>query len=197
MLAAGLFLPLLAAALPWITASLAVVGTGVAVKGYLDQQKAGEASAKASAEIEAASRRAEELRKQQLLLETRRRQRDAIRQGIIAKARAVSNATQQGAGQSSGLEGGLAQISGVVGQNVLGTSENAQIGLGIFDANADRASAESRLGIARTDAQTGAGLYSLGTSLVSAAPTISSVGASLVSRTGSAIGPWTTSVSTP
>lgn len=80
--------------------------------------------------------KAERLRKLQMNLEATRQKRAAVRQGVIARAQALSSGEAQGAMGSSSLAGGLSQIAGQVGSNVQGISQTQQIGNQMFNANA-------------------------------------------------------------
>ena len=82
-----------------------------------------------------ASERAEKLRKRQMNLDAMRKKRELIREGVMARAQAVSAATAQGAGEGSGLAGGVAQVTGQVNRNVLATGQDQQLGNRMFKAN--------------------------------------------------------------
>lgn len=99
----------------------ALVGTGFQVKGALDAQ--------------AAQDKMEGLRKAQMELESNRRRRQIIRQAVVARAEALSNATAQGASAGSGLQGGYAQIGGESGSAVAAVEQNRQLGRSMFGAN--------------------------------------------------------------
>ena len=158
-----------------LQAAIAAVGLTAAAVGYFQGQDAGNKADAAQGQITAASQRAEQLRAQQMRLENQRKQRDSIRQMIIARSTAVSNASSGGASlQSSGLQGAFGQITGLTGQNVLAQAQNTQNGEGIFSANQDRMNAELSLSRARTDQNNASALMSFGTSLVGNAPTLTS-----------------------
>lgn len=127
--------------IPLIGLAIAAIGTGVAVKGQMD--------------VAEATQDAEKLRKKQMNLDAMRRRREIARQAILARSQALSNATAQGAGEGSGLQGGYGQISGEAGRATLETNQSQTIGSGIFDANARAAKGEGITAI-------GGGLRSLG-----------------------------------
>lgn len=104
-------------------AGLALSGVGAAVQ-YSGQQK----SLKAQ-------KQAEDLRKKQMELDAARQRREIARKAMISRADALSNATNQGASQGSGLQGGFAQIANEAGRSTVAVNQNEQIGKGIFDAN--------------------------------------------------------------
>ena len=84
-----------------------------------------------------ASERAEALRERQMNLQASRDRRNTVRQAVVARAQAISNATAQNAGEGSGLAGGLGQISAQSGSNIQGINQGQEIGQGIFRANRD------------------------------------------------------------
>lgn len=88
-----------------------------------------------------ASAKAEKLRERQMRLEAMRKRRELIREGQVARAEALSNATSQGAASSTGLFGGYGQITGTTNRNVLATNQDEEISGKIFKANRQYASA--------------------------------------------------------
>ena len=72
-----------------MSVGLSLVGGVVSALGSIGQAKA--------------SKKAEALRQQQMNLEAVRKQREMVREGIVARASATSNAVSQGAGEGSGL----------------------------------------------------------------------------------------------
>jgi len=94
-----------------------------------------------------ASKRAEQLRQQQLEAETRRRRREAFRQAQIARARATANtAAQLGttAQQTGSAIAGQGGITGQLDRTVGALGSNLQIGQGLFQANAQIAQAQGQ-----------------------------------------------------
>lgn len=118
-----------------------------------------------------ARKKAERLRQRQMELDTKRRQRDILRKAIAARASTEAAGDAQGALFSSGFAGGLAQTTASAGRSGLAQDQNLEIGGGIFSANAKVADAQGL-------SATGAGLSSLGGSLLSNAETFRNVGAS-------------------
>jgi len=80
---------------------------------------------------------ADELRQQASQLDATRRRREAIRQGIVAQSQSLTTATNQGAASpgSTALEQSRADISGQTGVNLLGISQNLEIGQRLFAIN--------------------------------------------------------------
>jgi hypothetical protein len=109
--------------------SIAAVGTGVSAYG--------------SVQTANATKDAEMLRKKQMGLDAMRKRREILRESMMAKATALTNASAQGAQESSGLQGGYAQISGVASRGLTDVNQSEDIGKGIFDANAQAASGQA------------------------------------------------------
>lgn len=118
-----------AAGLAGITGAL---GTATQVGGLALNYYGQQAQAEASQEAEA-------LRKKQLALDTARRRREIIREGLIARSQGLN--AQAGAGLEIGPA--TSAYGGLIGQNTTETSnayraevQNAAIGSALFDANA-------------------------------------------------------------
>lgn len=99
------------------------IGTGISVYGGIKQQEA--------------AKKAEDAREKQLSLDSARRRRQILRNAIIARSNATSNAAGQGALLSSGLEGGRAGVSAEAGRQTLAVNQNESLGGQIFSANRD------------------------------------------------------------
>jgi len=108
-----------------MSAAVSIVGS---VLGFIGMQKQ-----------EAATEKAEDARKQQMNLDVQRKRREALRQAMLARSVALSNATNQGAQFGSGLAGGLAQITSAGNRNVNALNQDKQLGNTIFDANKEYA----------------------------------------------------------
>ena len=104
-----------------LTAVSGFVGTAVSAIGSMQQAKG--------------AKRAEQIREQQMNLQAAREKRASIRESVIARAQAQSNATAQGADQGSGLAGGLGQIGNQNAQNIQGISQGQELGRAMFAAN--------------------------------------------------------------
>lgn len=86
-------------------------------------------------QITAYERQVEGQRQQAMELDARRRSLEVLRNQQRARAVALTNANAQGAARGSGLQGGYGQIAGQSGVNLLGISQNLQIGQNIFGLN--------------------------------------------------------------
>lgn len=146
------------------------IGTALQVAGSF---QAASAQKRMAQEEAAASRQAENAKQQQQQLDAQRRQRQAVRQMLAARAQAESAGANQGALYSSSVAGAAAQAVGE-GQGNIQTASAAQfIGGEISDANRAFIDAHAR-GVSKVaDAQA---LSSLGGALVSLGPTIGRLG---------------------
>jgi hypothetical protein len=145
------FLPFIAA----LGIGLGAIGTGVQVMGAMKAAKAAE--------------KAEDLRERQMNLDAMRQKRKIIREAIMQKSIATANATAQGAQDSSGLKGGIAQVTQDAGTQMSYTNKSQEIGSSLFDANREQTQGQSMSSF-------GSGLSSLGGTLVQNSQTISRLG---------------------
>lgn len=116
-----------------------------------------------------AAKKAEKLRMKQAQLEAARGKREQIRKTQAAQASATASAYNQGAGASSALAGGLAQIQNTGARNTVAIQEDLSIGNNIYKAN-QQANFGSFLG------SLGGGVSSLGGAVSSQAGTITRLG---------------------
>ena len=142
------------------------IGTAATVAGlgiqYEGQRKA-----------EEGAKRAEQLREAQMNLEETRARRNIVRQALVARSEALTNATSQGAAQGSGLAGGFGQVQGETGGAAVANAQNAQIGRDTFAVNRSIARGQSQ-------ANLGSGISSLGGALVKNQNEIGRLGAYIV-----------------
>lgn len=139
--------------------SLAAAGTAVSVGSAIK-------SSEAQKEEIAAQQRAESSREQGVKLDQQRKQREMVRQGILARSQALTSGSNQGAGYGSGIAGAMAGATEQTGYNVLGNNESGQISSSIFQANRDAFSAKSAEADAASVGVVGSGLSSLGGALM-------------------------------
>lgn len=116
-----------------------------------------------------ASQNAEEQRKTQMELEARRQRREQARKAQVARARATASATNQGAGQSSALLGGLAQIQNEASRNIVAVNQDEEIGKKIFQAN-------SQFAMGGLISSLGQGISNLGGAFGNSAQTLTRLG---------------------
>lgn len=105
------------------------------VIGTFMQMDAAENAAEAQRKALAAQQRAEAIREQAMEADAMRRRREAIRQGIVQRAQAQSNATNQGAESGSALGGALGQVSGIMGMGIGGIESARASGAALFQTN--------------------------------------------------------------
>jgi hypothetical protein len=118
-----------------------------------------------------------------------RRKRETIRQSVAARSMALATVTAQGATGGSALGGAYGQISGRTGTNQLGINQNAEIGRNMFGLNNQMLGAYRESAAAGTQIAMGAGLSSLGGSLMS--------NSGAIGRVGTQVGTWLTPRPTP
>lgn len=105
--------------------------------GAADQSvAASQASLAINQGIVGAQKNIEAQKRQAMEVDARRQQLEIIRGQQRARALGLTNATAQGAGKGSGLQGGYGQISGQSGVNLLGVQQALQTGENIFGSNA-------------------------------------------------------------
>jgi hypothetical protein len=152
-------------------------GTVVSFIGQRQAAKAQETMAKRQAHF---SKRAEAAREQQMRLEASRQRRQQFRQGILARAEAVSAGVNQGAQLGSGVAGGAAQATGTALQGQQTATAAETLGGHIFEANRGfhEAGVQGARQIAKAQSLQAMGgfISSFGGAVVNAAPTISRVG---------------------
>jgi len=138
--------------------ALTAIGTGL-------QFKAAQDSAEAQKEQIRAQQRAEQTRKQGLEIESNRKRREFIRNSIIARSQALSNATARGAAESSALPGAFGQITGQTAFNVAGANIQEGLGEELFAANQQGLGGKMQEAQAGALGATGQGISSLGGAL--------------------------------
>lgn len=141
--------------------------------------------------------KADDVRRQAMTVDAHRKSLDVLRSGQQAYALSLASATGQGAQFGSGLAGGLASVSGNVRNQQLGINQSVQSGNSIFDINQDISSQrialgqagyiEGQHGLVNTSgysASIGAGLTSMGTTVLGALPTFGKLTQGLSSSSG-------------
>lgn len=172
-----------------IAAAAVIAGTATAVVAHRRGQEASKRASRAASAQAAASRRAEEARRRQATLEARRRRREVIRNRAMAHATSTQVAENRGVIGSSLFTGAVQSASAQAGSQITDINLGQQTGEEIFSANIAGASAGADLFRAQGQQQQAQGLYSLGTTLVSNAGSLGSIGADLFSPRNPAAGP--------
>lgn len=138
-----------------------------------------------------AQQNVEKVSQGQMNLDAQRRQREIVRSSVVARSQALATETAQGAsGAGSSAVGGInGNIAGRTGVNLLGVTQNQEAGNAIFGFHQDQLNAYKQAAIdgyvpataqvpngSGSTAAIGAGLSSLGGSLVKSEGLISRVG---------------------
>ncbi len=154
---------------PEIALVASIIGGASAVAGTAYSMVQGQKAA-------AASKRAERLREQQMRMESRRKQIEAIRKMQINRAASISN-IQGGTGtlENSAYGGATSALSSNLGAQLGEISQATEIGSQMFAANAAYSQASA-------NAQTGEGLASFGKSLFGSSQEIGRIGASIFDK---------------
>lgn len=148
------------------------VGLAISALGLMKSYDASEEMSESNQRQIALQQQNEEQRKKAMELDARARQLKAFRLGQQARSLALVNATSQGAGGGSGLQGGYGQIAGDVQTDLLGINQNLEIGRDMFDTNA--LISEQKIAYAQSQgkAAMGAALTSFGGSIMTSLPAI-------------------------
>lgn len=159
-----------------ISSGLGIIGFGLQLFGLSESIDAAEKSASIKKSIAGDEQAINEQKRQQMLLESSRKQLEIFRNMQRQRAMATAAAVNQGASLGSGLQGGLAGVTNQSLFNSLGISQNVEIGQNIFDINSRISDKKMQLADVETDQATAAGWASLGGSLMKAGPTFGSLG---------------------
>lgn len=147
--------------------ALALAGAAIAASaagGYMQYQSSKAQSAAQQQQI-AAEQRAEQLRKRAMELDAHRRTMEMVRQQQRTRAAALAVGTAQGSSQGSGLQGAYGQIAGQSGFNMLGVSQNLQLGQQMFAANQDLSAARMSYAQAGEYGSLGRGISGIGATI--------------------------------
>jgi len=140
----------------------AAIGLASAVGGTAYSAYSGNKAAKQS-------RKAENLRQQQMNLDSQMKQREIFRKTQLAQATARQRATQSGSQFGSGLQGGLAEIAQRSGEDTNYNFQSTNIGNDIFAANQKQT-------MFKSNAEAGAGVAAFGMNLLQSLPTLNRIG---------------------
>lgn len=156
---------------PISTLLMAGAGLGFQAVGMFNSVSAASQQSEAQMRSIALQQKVEAQRQKAMELDARRKQMELLRNAQKARALALTNATSQGAGQGSGLQGGYGQISGDAGNTLGGINQNLDIGRSIFGLNSQISQENLNLAKAGQQAALGQGLSSFGGSLINSAGT--------------------------
>lgn len=148
---------------------LGLAGTGMQFMGL-------QAQAKAQKSVVAANIAGEQTRQSAMKLDATRRTREMVRQSIVARGAAENEAANSGTQYGSGLPGTTGQISNQSQYNIAGVQGQATLGETASKYNMEGLYAGGRASEAGTSAAMGAGITSLGGSLINSIGPITRLG---------------------
>lgn len=156
-----------------ISGTIAAVGVGLSAAGTLTSMSAAKKQNQYQQQVIRGEQAAEAERKKAMELDARRRQLETFRNVQRSRSLALTNATNQGAGEGSGLQGGYGQIAGEGGSGLLAINQGLEVGRNVFDINQQISQSKIGLAGAGQQAAMGAGLSSLGGSIINSLGTYS------------------------
>lgn len=148
---------------------LGAAGLGMQYVGMQEQKRAQEGAVRSQVA-------AEGVRQQALKFDAQRRQRESIRQGIVMRGAALNESANTGTQYGSGVMGTMGQISNQTQYNIAGVSGQAKLGEEISGFNIGALRAGQRASAAGTFASMGAGITSLGGSILNNLGSINRLG---------------------
>ena len=149
-----------------------LLSAGGSIFSAIESSKAAKEKADAEKQIASLEIQADSQRRQAMELSARRQQLQTVRNAQQAQAMALSAATNQGAAFGSGLQGGLAGVSGQANTANLGVSQNLQFGENLFDINQQIDTQKMNIADAETSLSNAQGLSSMFSSISKGLPAI-------------------------
>jgi hypothetical protein len=144
------------------------VGLGLEAFGAFEQYSAAKKQSDISKQEVGVEQQQDAVRKQAMELQYNRQSMQNLRQTQLARSMAISNATQGGSQQGSGLQGGLAGISGQSGVNQLGLNQNLAFGEQMFGLNSSLNALKIQMAGTQAQSALGQGLSGIGGGVMSA-----------------------------
>jgi hypothetical protein len=158
--------------MPALTSIVAVAGAGALIGGVIGGSATAKKQAAEQKAIAADQIKIEQQKRMAMELDSRRRELEVFRNVQRAKSIALTNATLQGAGQSSGLIGGTAQATASGQENLESIGQNLILGRTISDLNNDISSHKMTLADLGADASMYSGISQIGSTLLGNVGTI-------------------------
>lgn len=155
-----------------ISAGLMVGGLALQAFGGFSAAGHAKQAAMINQQIAGDEMRINDQKRLQMELNGRRQQMEVYRNAQRLRAQATAAAVNQGASKGSGLQGGLAAVTDMQNTNLLGISQNQEIGENIFGINNDISQKKQQLASVQSDMATDQAWSSLGGSLIKMGPTI-------------------------
>lgn len=149
-----------------ISAFIGAAGLATSIFGGMKQVDAAKKTSAAQQQIAQLEIQADAQRRQAMELDSSRKSMEVLRNSQRARAISETSAVSSGSQFGSGFAGAQGQISGQSGVNLLGIAQNTKIGENLFDISSQVS--QQRMNIAQysSEAATGAGLSSLGKSIM-------------------------------
>jgi hypothetical protein len=163
-----------------LSAGLGLAGLGISLFGTEQGISAAKASAQASLNIAGLEQQVNAQKKLVMQISARRQGMETIRETQLKQSQATAAATNQGAQFGSGLQGGLAGLSGMGNYNLQGVNQGLQIGNTIFGLDDQISAQKIAEAKAKSDAATAAGTQSFGSMLEKAAPDLAKLAFSFI-----------------
>lgn len=159
-----------------VETAIAAVGFGVSLFGSKKSDEGHEEFAAAQTQEIEYEKQLEDQRKIQMNLDAGRRRREIIRTAVANRSYALAAATNQGAADSSGLQGAYGNIAGRENVDILGVSQNREIGNTMFGINRNLLDTKIAMAGAQSDIAEGQSTQALGGQILGSAGAISRVG---------------------
>lgn len=158
-----------------IMLGIQAVGLGLSLYSGFQQAKTAKASAAVSQDIAAQEQAINQAKARQMEIEARRTQLQNVRNAQRARAFATAAANTQGALFGSGLAGGLAQVQGNLGFNMLGVDQALATGREINKYNDNISQDKMKLAQLGAESAENAAYGSLGGAMIKAGPIIGQI----------------------
>lgn len=152
-----------------------IAGLAVSAAGALMQSSAADKAAEAQKQIYGEQQKQETVREQSAELDARRRRREIIRQGIIARSQALATGTSQGAQFGSAMPGAMGQITGQQNWSLQGVDQSLAFGKEIFASNRNILAHRKTEAAAGANMALGQGISSFGGKMSSSAVSFGNV----------------------
>jgi hypothetical protein len=153
-------------------AGIGLAGLATSLFGAEQGASAAKASAQASMNIAGLEDKVNQQRKLAMQISARRQGIEAIRNTQQLQSQATAAATGQGAQYGSGLQGGLAGLSGMGNFNLQGINQNLEIGNTIFGLDTQISQQKIAEAQAKSQEASASGISSIGGAIMKAAPTL-------------------------
>lgn len=162
-----------------ISIGISAVGLGMQLFGGISASQKANQIAGVQAQIAGQEGQINDQRRAQMELEGRRSQLEIFRNGQRARAQGLNAATNQGAAQGSGVQGGQAQATSQSYFNAQGINQNLAIGRNIFGIQDQITKNKQQVSMLGGEMATDQGIASLGASLMKSGPTMGNIGGAI------------------